>query len=372
MARSNRSETVDPSDVQIFHAVSRTNRAWWFFGKDPISGEDLGYRKAWIEELLVRFAGSFGIDLLSFSILSNHFHLMLRSRPEVVSTWDDNEVARRWLMICPVRKDDQGDPMPPSQPELDRIRKSPQKVAEIRRRLSDLSWWMRLLNQRIAQRANKEDGVKGHFFEERFTAVPLIDEESVLACSVYVDLNLIRACIAETIEMSDHTSAQRRAESVRPPEQPQQDAPTEATDDQTPNGAAPEPAKQNKRADSFLAPVNLDETTDAAGPQPNQAGDRCSDKGFLPMSEEHYLELLDWSARNLAQGKPGQTPSDLPPILERLGLSPTVWLALVAKFGELFSTIAGRPEHIDTERTKQTGRRFYVPKQTRVLFGQAA
>ena len=43
------------------------------------------------------------IDLLSMAILSNHFHLILRSRPDVVATWDDNEVARRWLLLCPKR-----------------------------------------------------------------------------------------------------------------------------------------------------------------------------------------------------------------------------------------------------------------------------
>jgi hypothetical protein len=36
-----------------------------------------------------------GIDLLGFAILSNHFHLILRSRPDVVQSWDDTEVARR-------------------------------------------------------------------------------------------------------------------------------------------------------------------------------------------------------------------------------------------------------------------------------------
>lgn len=28
----------------------------------------------------------------------------LWSRPDVVETWDDTEVARRWLILCPVRK----------------------------------------------------------------------------------------------------------------------------------------------------------------------------------------------------------------------------------------------------------------------------
>jgi hypothetical protein len=44
-------------------------------------------------------------------IWSNHFHLILRSRPDVVAEWDDSEVARRWMMLCPVRKDDQRETM---------------------------------------------------------------------------------------------------------------------------------------------------------------------------------------------------------------------------------------------------------------------
>jgi hypothetical protein len=68
---------------------------------DADSGKNFDHRKAWIEEYLQQFAAAFGIDLLGFAILSNHFHLILRSRPDVVATWDDREVAWRWLMLCP-------------------------------------------------------------------------------------------------------------------------------------------------------------------------------------------------------------------------------------------------------------------------------
>jgi hypothetical protein len=36
---------------------------------------------------------------------SNHVHLVVRTRPEVVSGWSDEEIARRWLRLCPGRKD---------------------------------------------------------------------------------------------------------------------------------------------------------------------------------------------------------------------------------------------------------------------------
>jgi hypothetical protein len=33
--------------------------------------------------------------VLGFAILSNHFHLVLRNRPDVVAAWSDSEVASR-------------------------------------------------------------------------------------------------------------------------------------------------------------------------------------------------------------------------------------------------------------------------------------
>jgi|GEM_PF-5814728 len=68
---------------------------------------------------------------------------------------------------------------------------------------------MRLLCQKIAVRAKKEDGEVGKSFESRCRAVRLCDDEALLACSAYVDLNPIRAKMAEKHEESDFTSIQR-------------------------------------------------------------------------------------------------------------------------------------------------------------------
>ena len=40
-------------------------------------------------------------------------------------------------------------------------------VATRRERLASISWFMRILKQRIARRAHREDGVTGHFWEGR-------------------------------------------------------------------------------------------------------------------------------------------------------------------------------------------------------------
>jgi len=92
---------------------------------------------------VVHQARHFGIDLLCRAILSNHIHLVLRSRPDVVAEWGDSEVARRWLMLCPVRRDKNRQRIEPTEFELNHICHDKEKVAVVRNRLSDISRWMR-------------------------------------------------------------------------------------------------------------------------------------------------------------------------------------------------------------------------------------
>jgi hypothetical protein len=351
MGRKPRREVVDPSIVQVLHVLNRTVRRCFLFGADDLTGNNYDHRKEWIEELLRRFAGLFGIDLLSFAILSNHYHLMLRSRPDVVETWDDTEVARRWLMICPKRKNKDGTPCEPNEKELDSIRNSKESLKLIRSRLSDVSWWTRLLDQRIARRCNDEDKATGRFFEDRFKAIPLLDDESIAACAVYIDLNLIRAAIAETVELSDHTSGQLRAKALK--------ARAEQALVATCDSASSQESTVNPECtcDAFLSPICVSAVSSDPGPMPSRSGLRCSDKGFLQMSEADYVQLLDWTARYAAPGKRGTTSEDLPPILERLGFSSTIWLAMVNDFGELFPMIAGMPERLRAARGFKQGRR---------------
>jgi REP element-mobilizing transposase RayT len=223
MARLSRAEIFDPSEIVAVHTMARTNRRCFLMGDDQFTGKNFDHRKRWIEDKLKHLAANFGIDLLAFSCLSNHFHLVLRSRPDVVKTWDDTEVARRWWSLCPQRKikselDGKKNwvPVEPTEWDLNSIRNDPVKLAAVRSRLSDISWWMRLLCQYIALRANGEEGKGlGRFWQSRFKAVRILDEESLLACAAYVDLNPIRAALAETLESSDYTSVQRRITSLK-------------------------------------------------------------------------------------------------------------------------------------------------------------
>ena len=354
MARLARVEVFAPDEIAIVHVCNRVVRRCFLMGFDPVSQKNFDHRKSWVEDRLKALAAHFGIDLLGFSILSNHFHLILRSRPDVVALWDDTEVARRWLTLCPVRKKQNGSIEEPTEPELNAIRNNPLRLAEIRTRLSDIAWWMRLLCQHIAVRANKEDGESGKFFQSRYRAIRLCDEAAVLACSAYVDLNPIRAAIAETIEASDFTSVQRRIESIQA------------------NAAAIIDNRPQVQPDRWLAPLTIDELRDSIGSLPSRGQHRCSDKGFLAMSTIDYIELLDWSARQIVTGKQGATSPDITPVLERLSLNSETWLALVKDFGQLFCQVAGRPTVIDNTRSRIRHRRFYLRRQARELLTTAS
>ena len=396
MARLARVEVFAADEIAIVHVMNRTVRRCFLLGDDPFSGKNFDHRKLWLDEQLIHQARHFGIDLLCQSILSNHFHLVLRSRADVVAEWDDSEVARRWLMLCPERRNSLGKPEEPSEFELNHIRKDKARLKIIRSRLSDISWWLRLLSQNIAQRANKEDGEVGKFWQARYRAIRLLDETAILACAAYVDLNPIRAALAETIEDSDFTSAQKRCCDMQAQHSVSgarcsvdADITSHGVVVQASNGGVgplgDESREESRVGDTgdtgdrvdatlpverggrHLAPVELQGGSSQTGPCVHESGARCSDKGFLAMSTADYLSLLDWTARQTRSDKRGSTPQQFAPVFDRLGISAETWCRLVKDFGKLFSVVAGQPQRIDEHRSKSNSRRYRTRHETREL-----
>ena len=304
------------------------------------------------------------------------FCLVLRSRPDVVAEWDDAEVARRWLMLCPAARDEHRQPIAPTEFELNQIRNNKERLAVIRSRLSDISWWVRVLSQNIAQRANHDDGEVGKFWQARYRAVRLLDETAVLACAAYVDLNPIRAAMAETIEDSHYTSAQKPAGDLRSRGFGDGVRVSRKAGDSKNPRLAPG-GSQGRRCARHLSPVDLQERTGKPGPDVHKGGSRCSNKGFLRMSTTEYLELLDWTARQVVEGKSGAAPKQMAPLMQRFGLSEETCCSLVKDFGRLFSVVAGQPHRIDEHSSSQTSNdelpahRYRARREARDLFSAA-
>lgn len=179
-------------------------------------------------------------------------------------------------------------------------------VAVYRKRLADLSWFMKCLNEPIAREANREDDCTGHFWESRFKSQALLTEQSLLSCMAYVDLNPVRAETAETPEESNHTSIRERLK-------PQFDL---------------EQAIQNQMNSGCLRqfPVSLKPLLHFDGNQKKEI-----QRGIL-FSLQNYLELVDYTGRVIHPSKRGYIPEAVPPILNRLGLSPKEWLQEACEF----------------------------------------
>ena len=77
MARVARVEAFALDEIATIHVMNRVVRRCFLMGIDELTGKNYDHRKTWVENEFRRLAAGFGIDLLTFSILSNHFHLIL-------------------------------------------------------------------------------------------------------------------------------------------------------------------------------------------------------------------------------------------------------------------------------------------------------
>jgi REP element-mobilizing transposase RayT len=337
---------MNPAFSEVFHCTSRCVRRAFLCGWDPASGRDFEHRRLWIDERISELALYFGISVISSSVMSNHFHIVLRTEPQWVASLSDAEVARRWLCVFPGPGGRRGHP--PEAQAIEDLCLDTKKLALCRSRLSDISWFMRSLNEPIARRANAEDECTGRFWEGRFKCRRLDGDAAILACMMYVDLNPVRAGMATTPESSDFTSGQDRiiANQARRKLAQAPDNPTPAQQ------IAIEQAKKDAQRDQWLVPFASPESekglenADHADPRRETNGSYAflgtnSAPSFLShMTLESYLELLDWTGRQIHAKKRGVIPAHLRPILERLNLQVDAWVDNVENYDSLFRRLA--------------------------------
>ena len=392
-----RGQIVVEDMVGVYHCIARCVRRAFLCGIDPYTGQDYSHRKEWILDRLRDLAGLFAIEVCGYSVMSNHLHLVLRNRPDIAEQWSADEIALRWCRVFPPRDDATGEPVEPGEHDLAMLTANSDRLAEVRRRLANLSWFMRCLCEKIARAANHEDGSSGRFWAGRFKSVALLDEAAILACSVYVDLNPIRAGLATTPEESAYTSGRDRIQSML-----QTSTRLTSKDENS-------PLETCERPDAWLCELTLQETAiepasttafGAASPRGASASEagpvaiavadavgashppadsgptssvaarfaalrrlhaRASDRGFLPIEVEHYVIVLDRTGRELRAEKRGPIPDHLAPIVERLGLNRSNWVETVRGFGRLFKQAAGRSSSVVGHAARGAGSRARRP-----------
>lgn len=320
-----RREQIDLSLTPWYHCISRCVRQAWLCGIDPVTGRDYSHRKGWIEQRIRQLAEVFAIDIAAYAVMDNHYHIVLRVDRDKAESWNQQEVLTRWAKLFSLPKyilDVQkrlkhGEDVP------DALCQTVDEAIETyRKRLYDISWFMRILNESIARMANKEDRVKGRFWQGRYKSQAILDEAALVAVMAYVDMNPLRAGIVEHVEQSQHTSLKARLEG-RAGHQPAQDLPHRLP----PHQQSQKPAECNLLKDTAQASLL---------PFADQHRDSP-----IPIRFTDYLELVDYLSRAIHPHKRGHTLETEAHIFDRLGLKADI-VEELHHWSERFGSEIGR------------------------------
>ena len=98
-----RREIVSEGEEGVYHSVARCVRRAFLCGVDRYLKKDYAHRKSWVKARLEFLAGFFGVEVVTYAVMSNHLHVILRSRPDLIEGCDAVEVGRRWMGLFPSR-----------------------------------------------------------------------------------------------------------------------------------------------------------------------------------------------------------------------------------------------------------------------------
>ncbi|MFT4837289.1 MAG: REP element-mobilizing transposase RayT [Psychromonas sp.] len=320
-----RSTQVSLVDTPYYHCISRCVRRAFLCGNDKFSGQSFEHRRQWMVERLQSLTSIFTIDTCAYAIMSNHYHLVLHVNELENSELTDEEVCLRWnrLYSMPtlVSRWQAGEGL--FKEELLMVKTV---INKWRERLMDISWLMRSINEFIARKANKEDNCAGRFWEGRFKSQALLDEHALITCMAYVDLNPIRAKMANSIESSEYTSAHDRIHGN---------------------------ASEQIIAAPESGPIK---------PLYGFVGENSQDTSQgIPFSLIDYLELLDWTSRILRDDKRGVVLGTQPQLLDVLGIDDQTWCELASSFGKNYQGAVGSLEEL-ASYAEHTGKCWIAKK----------
>lgn len=288
-----RQQLISLDDTPYYHCIARCVRRSFLCGTDSYSGKNFNHRRQWLVDQFKFQTKIFCVEVSAYAVMNNHYHLVLFVDSKKALNLTDKEVAERWIQLFHgplLIKKFIGDQ---ELNEFELLTVS-DIIAVWRKRLMDISWFMRYLNEFIARKANAEDDCKGRFWEGRFKSQALLDDHALLSCMIYVDLNPARAGIAEDLEHSDFTSIQERIRVYK---------------------AANRSPKSNSR---IQQPSHL--SSFAGGSKSNETA------GSIHFTLEDYIDLTDWTGRCVRADKRGSIRPQAPTSLSKLNLDEATWL----------------------------------------------
>jgi REP element-mobilizing transposase RayT len=158
----------------VYHVISRT----------ALDGFVLGdVEKDYLLKLIRRLSSVYFAEVLGFSLMGNHFHLLVRMHPG--AEYDDEQIRRRFKRYY-------GD---------DRKRELQDgQIPFLREKWCSLSEYIKEIKQGFSRYYNRLHSRKGYFWSDRFKSVIVDNGETLINCLAYIDLNAIRAGIVKKPE----------------------------------------------------------------------------------------------------------------------------------------------------------------------------
>ncbi len=326
MASKPRRDIVNPAEVATYYCQQRC-AAQAFRLNSPDGSKE---RMNWIRQAQVQLAGLFGIEVDAHRIQGNEFCSMLTTRPDIVTLWSDEDVVRRWLRIASMKRNGAlSTECPPERRVLKEL-EEPDRVLRLRKRLSDISWFMGAVAECVSRRINAADNTSGTVWEGAFRCSKLEGTADELMCMACIDLGFGEAVVQDVVETYEFSSIRDRIdgalesqatvlESVVAQEGIAEEASTHAAC-----------SVATHAADEWLKPFTkiagahrTGRSTRGGQPSSAEYPPRASDDGlFESITLPQYRDLLSWLKKRLLGATGDSVPDDLNQCLESLRVTP--------------------------------------------------
>ena len=174
--------------VAVYHCMTRTVNKEMLFGD---------VAKELLRRMIWQAADFSGVDVLSYCVMNNHFHVLVRvpdGREVEVGDW---ELLRRYRVLYPKPTKYQVMRMEVLEKLLSEGGADAEKVrAGLLARMHDISQYMKTLKQRFSIWYNRSFSRVGTLWSDRFKSVIVEGEVAALQIVAgYIDLNPVRAGI---------------------------------------------------------------------------------------------------------------------------------------------------------------------------------